>query len=374
MRGPRPLAMTDVASRPRGGKVWASGAAVCLLLVVYAGIRIGIYVHRGMLGPNFPLIHAAYDFIFGEWPVWFAASGAGFAAFAVARPPARRSAGVVAAVLLFFCGDLLVLRHYVTHVEPERLVLRRVRLETTKLSEPLSILHISDIQAGRIGPYQKRIFERIREIAPDLVLNTGDYLQVVPPTTFAEAFDDFMALVRSAEARHGMFGVFGDTDYPLYRFDAEELAPLRLLSSRSADVETPGGVVSLHGLSLYQSKNPEWALRGIRDWLDRSADSEFRILLGHAPDFAKAVETLPVDLCLAGHTHGGQVRLPLIGPLVIDSDVPKAWARGFRRVGVPHLNVSAGAGSNRYGGLPPLRFNCPTEMTLIELVPVRGIR
>jgi predicted MPP superfamily phosphohydrolase len=66
--------------------------------------------------------------------------------------------------------------------------------------------------------------------------------------------------------------------------------------------------------------------------------------------------------------------LPFFGPLVIDSAVPKDWAQGFRRVGIPYLNVSAGAGSNRRHGLPPLRFNCPTEMTLIELVPLRPIR
>ena len=374
MRGGGPLAMTDVASRPRNGRVWAAGAAVCLLLLVYAAVRIGIYVSQGMLRPNFSLIHSAYDFIFAELPVWFAVAGAGFLVFAVVRRAFWRPAAVVGLVLCFLGGDLLALRYYVTHVEPERLVLRRVRLQTAKLSEPLRLLHVSDIQAGSIGAYQRRIFRRIREIDPDLVLNTGDYLQVVPPTEFGDAFAEMKELFRSLDTRYGIFGVFGDTDYPLFRFDAEALAPLRLLSSRSATVETPGGVLSVRGLSNYQSKHPEWALRNIREWLGRSADSEFRILLGHAPDYAKAVETLPVDLCLAGHTHGGQVRLPGFGSLVIDSNVPKEWARGFRRVGIPYLNVSAGAGSNRHGGLPPLRFNCPTEMTLIELVPVRGIR
>jgi len=68
------------------------------------------------------------------------------------------------------------------------------------------------------------------------------------------------------------------------------------------------------------------------------------------------------------------VRLPFFGPLTTYSEVPKDWARGFRRIGIPYLNVSAGAGSNRFNGLPPIRFNCPTEMTLIELVPLRSIR
>jgi len=104
--------------------------------------------------------------------------------------------------------------------------------------------------------------------------------------------------------------------------------------------------------------------------LEQADGRDFRILFGHAPDYALAMTEEPIDLCLAGHTHGGQVSLPFYGPLVIDSAVPRDWARGFRRIGIPYLNVSAGAGSNRYKGLPPLRFDCPTEMTLIELVPL----
>ena len=135
-------------------------------------------------------------------------------------------------------------------------------------------------------------------------------------------------------------------------------------------IDTGGGTIDLYGLSLYQSKEQEWAVRAVEDWLSKSEANAFRILLGHAPDYALGVKDQQIDLCLAGHTHGGQVRLPGYGPLVIDSEVPKKWSRGFRSIGIPYLNVSAGAGSNRYEGLPPIRFNCPTEMTLIELVPV----
>ena len=62
--------------------------------------------------------------------------------------------------------------------------------------------------------------------------------------------------------------------------------------------------------------------------------------------------------------------MPFYGALVTDSLVPRAWAAGFRKIGIPFLNVSAGAGSNRHQGLPPMRLNCPTEMTIIDLVPL----
>ena len=149
---------------------------------------------------------------------------------------------------------------------------------------------------------------------------------------------------------------------------------MRMLSSRSAHVQTDGGGLSIHGLNLNQSRDFNYAQRAVEMWLAESDPADFRILLGHSPNYALGVGELPIDLCLAGHTHGGQVRIPSYGPLVTDSEVPREWARGFRQIGITYLNVSAGAGSNRFEGLPPMRFNCPTEVTLIELVPIQAVR
>jgi predicted MPP superfamily phosphohydrolase len=258
----------------------------------------------------------------------------------------------------------------VTFIEPQKLVVRHIRLKTGKLRKPLCVLHISDIQSGGISEYERQIFERIKELQPDLILNTGDFLQTVPPASFESEFPKLMELIQSVNPRLGTYAVFGDTEHELYKIHPEKLLPLKMLSSRSEQIDTGAGKIHLYGLSLYQSKNQDWAVRAVDDWLSQAAGDEFRILLGHAPDFALGMSDKPIDLCLAGHTHGGQVRLPWYGSLVTDSEVPRKWARGFRKIGIPYLNVSAGAGSNRYKGLPPIRFNCPTEMTLIELVPL----
>ena len=366
------LGMTDFATRrsrsAHFGLVLFGSLVVVVLYVVY---RNYLFVEAGLLRPNFSTIHQAYDFNLWELPWTLIGVGVPFLLFGLF---ARRRYLWGAFVFVFLAADLFALRYYVTEAEPQRLVVRRIRLETPKLSVPVRLLHISDIQSGGITDYERKIFETIESLQPDLILNTGDYLQVVPPATFDSELPKLMELMRRVNPRLGMFGVFGDTELELYRVSQEALEPLQILSSSSATVETGGGQISLHGLSLYESRHPEWAKRTASQWLAESDPRDFRILLGHAPDYALAVKEEPIDLCLAGHTHGGQVCLPFYGPLVIDSAVPRDWATGFRRIGIPYLNVSAGAGSNRYKGLPPLRFNCPTEMTLIELVPLKPIR
>ena len=365
------LGMTDHQSRRRLGVGFKVGVILGGLFSAYVVIRNSVYFSRGLLDPDFTQIHRAYRFNLIELPWTLAVVAVVFLGLGLSRRTLRQGLVPVAGICLFVAVDLWALRYYMTEVEPERLVVRQVRLETPKLTESVRVLHLSDIQAGSVDDYIESIFVKIEAIEPDLILYTGDFLQAVPPATFESEWPRLHALFKSVAPRLGIYAVFGDTERELYRsrYREETLAPIRILSSESATIAVEGGAISLHGLSLYNSRDPEWSVRTVRAWLEDTPDAAFRILMGHAPDYALAARELPIDLCLAGHTHGGQVRVPFVGPLVIDSEIPKGWSRGFRRIGTPYLNVSAGAGSNRYGGLPPLRFNCPTEMTVIDLVP-----
>ncbi len=84
----------------------------------------------------------------------------------------------------------------------------------------------------------------------------------------------------------------------------------------------------------------------------------------HSPDPAPELIALGYDLVLAGHTHGGQVRAPVIGALVTNSSIPPRMARGLFRMGAGHLHVSPGLGTSRYA---PFRFLCRPEAALLEL-------
>lgn len=341
------------------------------------GIGIGLiwklqqFISAGLLAPNFGVIHQAYDFNFSLLPVAsiLAALVCGF--WALCFRFARRLLLEWGLILLLIAGALFAVRYYITYVEPEKLVHRFVRIESPKIETPIRILHISDIQAGQIEAYQHRIFQEIDALNVDLILNTGDLLQVLPGHDFKTEWAQLHQLITAVNPRYGTYAVYGDTERELYHYSTQALAPLKFLSSRTELIETSAGRISLHGLSLAESRSEKWSQRSIQNWL-REAEpaSSFRILMGHSPNYALGVGEQSIDLCLAGHTHGGQFVVPFYGALVTDSLVPREWAAGFRKIGIPFLNVSAGAGSNRHQGLPPMRLNCPTEMTIIDLVPV----
>ncbi len=361
----------DHASRGKSRWIVRFVLLPLVLTLLYAGIRNYFFIEAGMLDPDFGVIHQCYDFNLMELPLTLLVAAL---ASAVAALFAGRGAWIISGVLVLLALDLFALRYYMTHVEPERHVVRRIRIASPKLSGPIRLLHISDIQSGGIGAKEAALFARIRELEPDIILNTGDYLQAIPPKTDGSELPKLIELIEGVDPDLGTWGVYGDTDYLLYRFRVEDFAPMSMLSSQSVRIACGDGVLHLHGLNLNQSRDFGYARHSIERWLEESDEGDFRILLGHSPNFALGVGELPIDLCLAGHTHGGQVWLPFYGPLVTDSEVPRRWARGFRRVGIPFLNVSAGTGSNRFEGLPPMRLNCPTEMTLIELVPMTSVR
>ncbi len=99
----------------------------------------------------------------------------------------------------------------------------------------------------------------------------------------------------------------------------------------------------------------------------RPDPGRFHLVLGHSPDFS--LGKVDADLLLAGHVHGGQVRLPLVGPLVTSSRVPRSMVTGLAELpSGGKLYVSRGVGMER-GSAPRLRFLCRPELLVIDLVP-----
>jgi uncharacterized protein len=100
----------------------------------------------------------------------------------------------------------------------------------------------------------------------------------------------------------------------------------------------------------------------------RAAEDALAIGLVHAPDVVSDWILAGFDLVLAGHTHGGQVRLPLVGAVVTNCALPAALAGGLHAIGDGWLHVSPGLGSGRFA---PVRFNERPEATLLQIRPQR---
>lgn len=264
---------------------------------------------------------------------------------------------------------LFALRIYATHFEPRNLQVREVTIASDKIKKPFTLLHISDIQSAGIGAYEREVFQKIAELHPDLLLNTGDLLQPIAPLTMQTELPKLAGLFRGLCPPMGMYTVQGDTDGPLVRSTPAETGGIAYLLNQEAIIQRGEDRIRVYGLNLRSSSHVSWARTGIGRWLAEDPGA-LNIVMGHRPDFIMKFNDLPIDLCLAGHTHGGQIRIPFYGPPVIFCNIPRAWARGFRKVGNTRLNVSAGIGAEHHGALPSIRINCPPEMTLIRFVPV----
>ena len=279
-------------------------------------------------------------------------------------PWARRFAiaWVVTALALFG------VRIYATHIEPKNLQVRNITLSSNKITVPISLLHISDIQSAGIGRYEVGVFKTIKSLNPDLILHTGDLLQPVPPRSFESELPKIAGLIDTLESSSSFFLVQGDSDGPLVQASPEELGGARYLFDQSIVSERGMDHIRVYGLTLADSANALPIQPTISDWIAEDPDA-LNIVMGHRPDFILGLSEIPIDLCLAGHTHGGQIRIPFFGPPITGTNIPRDWARGAREVGKTWLNVSAGVGAEHARGLPSIRFNCPPEMTLIRIVP-----
>ncbi len=192
-------------------------------------------------------------------------------------------------------------------------------------------------------------------------------------------------LFKQLSPKYGIYHSMGDTDSLWSVGDTDSLRPMgdtgslgpikqfctlsgvRLLIDKNATIKGKEVKLNMLGLSLYNSRRGNKAF--IKNWKNRSKKNEFTIVIGHAPEYISGILKLDIDLCLAGHTHGGQIRVPFWGPIITLSRFPRKWAMGYRKINNTHINVSAGIGTEHAGNLPPIRFNCPPVMTLLTLKP-----
>jgi len=239
-------------------------------------------------------------------------------------------------------------------------VIREVSLEFENLPENFSglrLMHLSDLHIDGNDALADRLCEILGCVEVDLCVFTGDYRFEVCGS-FADVVLRMEKIVDSIKARHGIIGILGNHDF-LAEGEALEKLGVRLLVNESIKLHRGSQHIHIVGLDdphYYGCDDIDLAMENV-------PESDFNVLLVHTPEMIEDAAQKGIDLYLCGHTHGGQICLPFIGPLMYHAKCKKKFAGGPWQYNGVTGNTSRGLGSS----LVPVRFNCPPEIVVITL-------
>lgn len=268
---------------------------------------------------------------------------------------------------------------YARVVAPRRLesVTRQVRRPGLAAGlDGLRLAHLSDLHASHIVDREwiRAAVDRANALEPDLACLTGDF--VYGSAQWAEACAQELSRLK---APGGAFAVLGNHDIwngAEQVVEALRRSGIHVLRNQAIRLEVRGaglwilgvddpGLSCLGGAGGWEAMRAAWepAARFVRDALAAAAPGEACLLLVHNPDFMEMLADDPVDLALAGHTHGGQVALPLVGPPLLPSCFGSRYAADLVASAGGPVYVSRGVGLIE----PAVRWNCPPEVALLTL-------
>jgi predicted MPP superfamily phosphohydrolase len=278
---------------------------------------------------------------------------------------------------------------YASVYEVRAFTLRRVTVPVLAAgSAPLRVLHLSDTH---MTPDQRKKQEWLRDLAglaPDLVINTGDnlaHLDAVPsvlaaygdlldlPGAFVFGSNDYFSPLPKNPVKYLLGGTGGtwarhkDLPFKELRHAFQQRGWIDL-TNRHASFVAGGRRLSFVGVD-----DPHLGY-DVLDEVPADPEADLAIGVAHAP-YLRVLDRWNrsgYPLIMAGHTHGGQLRLPFYGALVTNCDLDRTRARGLHRHQVPGhdpswLHVSAGLGTSPY---TPVRFACRPEATLLTLTGI----
>jgi len=286
-------------------------------------------------------------------------------------------------IITLLCGGavlaaLLGLLVYTLWVEPRRLLVLRQELALPPgfaFDRPVRLLHVSDLHLTGRELDKSRRLRRIGRLEVDLAVITGDFIET------NAGIDAVRRALRHLKPPHGVYAVFGNHDY--YVYGLRDLFFPRRSGPASAQSERLAAVLESLGVNVLRNAHRavpvaggRLVLIGLDDYYSDRHDLDaafagapedgFRILLSHSPDIVELLGERRVQLVLAGHTHGGQVRLPVLGTPVTRSGLSAEHVSGLSQHAGTPVHVTRGVGSGLW---TPMRFRCLPEVSILYLCP-----
>lgn len=271
-------------------------------------------------------------------------------------------AGIIDSFLLTIGGT-----GYAMFVEPGLFKVEKIRLQLNRLPKPFSGLRVAQLSDIHMGGWMDRgRFQDVADIViaekPDVLLITGDFLIGHYYNKHStHALDDLIAVLSPLAKSIPSFAVLGNHDYWT---DADAVRQMLSacgimdLTNAVFTLNNNGARLHLCGVDDVWEGTPRLGLIG-----SQLPEGDAAILLAHEPDFAdKSAKTGKFDLQLSGHSHGGQVVLPLLGPPILPH-LGWKYPSGLYRVGNMVQYTNRGVGMAKL----PIRLNCPPEITIFQL-------
>ena len=264
-------------------------------------------------------------------------------------------------------------------IEPHLYRVTCFQARCLKLKQPLQILHLSDIHFSGPDRGLSQFFDRLSKLKPDLIVLTGDIIDC------REGVDVAAQQLSKLNSRHGIFAVMGNHDYYNYRlydcvfnnFQGQRHPLKRNGTLQLREVYKKLKIKELRNESMHlEIDGQRFGVHGVDDPVTGHADltcirpekgaSVVNILLSHTLDVLFGLSDHEIDICFSGHTHGGQLCLPVWGAIVTHSRVGRRYAAGVHRFMNILCCVSRGMGCSRF---MRVRFFSPPEAVLMTLNP-----
>ncbi len=258
------------------------------------------------------------------------------------------------------CGNIVgavSVGSYSRLLEPRWVEIKNVEIAVDSLPkkfEGMTIAQMSDIHHCKYVPREfiRQCVRKVNALLPDVIVLTGDY--VYGSHSYVSSVSGELAELK---AKEGVFAVLGNHDDKDATFESFSQKGIHVFVNGHVPLTRGKDHLFLAGVDdLWEGQlNVETTLKG--------TDDKPKIVLCHNPDAIEIIKKTDADLVIAGHTHGGQVSLPLYGPPVVYSKFGARYASGLFREGKTAMYVNKGIGISNF----PIRFLARPEITLFTL-------
>jgi predicted MPP superfamily phosphohydrolase len=239
-------------------------------------------------------------------------------------------------------------------------VIRHVLFEFKDLPESFHgfrILHLADPHIDGIDGLAEIVAERLGALPADLCVMTGDY-RFAMEGPCAAVYSGMATMLSRVRAHHGVLAILGNHDESDIAVELESLG-VRMLINETVEITRGGDSLWMIGVD-----DPHhYGCDDLHGALESVPPDAFKVILAHSPEMFDEAAAAQIRLYLCGHTHAGQICLPGVGAPLMNADCPRAYTHGHWRHGCMLGYTSAGVGCS----LLPVRYNCPAEITLIEM-------